>query len=72
MSKMLKWALASGRMVLLFAILLSTTSQRKLFCLVLLTGEKKEGKRVGVGVLGITHGHTELWPLWVCDIDIWT
>lgn len=61
---MLKWALASGRMVLLFAILLSTTSQSKLFCLVLLTGEKKEGKRVGVGVLGITHGHTELWPLW--------
>lgn len=68
---MLKWALASGGIVLLFAILLSTTSQRKLFCLNLLT--RRKGKKSwswcfgshswahsALAIVGLWHWHLDM------------
>lgn len=56
----------------LFAILLSTTSQRKLFCPNLLTRRKGTKKRWSLGFESHSWGHTMLWPLWLFDTDIWT
>lgn len=71
MSKMLKWALARGGMALFVCHSAEHHFTEKAFGTKIADGEKR-GKRVGVGVLGVTCGHTELCPLWGFHIDIWT
>lgn len=68
---MLKCALASGEMALFVCHSAEHHFAEKTFLSKYADGREKGEKRVGVGVLGVTCGHTETCPLWFCDIWKW-